>query len=104
MAPVPRTYAPPLKLRDPFYWCAHDAAWSLHNRTNAPNAAVAEEAGGHMDYGGLFVHTHAALLPPDKYFKDHPEYFALNAAGKSAAISFSVEPLTIPRLLCWIQP
>ncbi len=82
VAPVPRTYAPPLKLRDPFYWCAHDAAWSLHNRTNAPNAPVAEDAGGHMDYGGLFVHTHATLLPPEKYFKDHPEYFALNAAGQ----------------------
>jgi hypothetical protein len=82
VAPVPRQYAPPLALRDPFYWCAHDAAWSLHNRTNAPSAVVPEEAGGHVDYGGLFVHTAANLLPPDKYFKDHPEYFAMNAAGQ----------------------
>jgi hypothetical protein len=82
LAPVPRTYAPPLKLRDPFYWCAHDADWSLHNRTNAPNAPVPESAGGHVDYGGLFVHTAASLLPPDQYFNDHPEYFAVNPAGK----------------------
>jgi hypothetical protein len=54
----------------------------LRNRTNAPDAKVPEEFGGHVDYGGLFVHTAAALLPPDKYFKDHPEYFAQDAAGK----------------------
>ncbi|HEX3072089.1 MAG TPA: DUF4838 domain-containing protein, partial [Ignavibacteriales bacterium] len=26
---------------------------------------------------GLFVHTFQTLLPPEKYFKEHPEYFAL---------------------------
>ena len=26
---------------------------------------------------GMFVHTFQKLLPPDKYFKKHPEYFAL---------------------------
>lgn len=26
---------------------------------------------------GMFVHTFHFLLPPDKYFKEHPEYFAL---------------------------
>jgi hypothetical protein len=25
---------------------------------------------------GMFVHTFHALMPPEKYFKDHPEYFA----------------------------
>src|SRR5439155_3076265 len=29
-----------------------------------------------------FVPTHAQLLPPDKYFKEHPQYFALDAHGK----------------------
>jgi hypothetical protein len=38
-----------------------------------PDATVLEESGGQVDYGGLPVHTHA-LLPPDQYFKDHPEY------------------------------
>lgn len=26
---------------------------------------------------GMFVHTFQTLLPPEKYFKEHPEYFAL---------------------------
>jgi hypothetical protein len=81
IAAVPRTFTPKLKMRDPHYHAAFDAEWSLRNRTNAPNAVVPEEAGGRIDYGGLYVHTHAALLPADRYFKDHPEYFAQNVKG-----------------------
>ncbi len=29
------------------------------------------------DNWGLFVHTFFSLMPPDKYFKTHPEYYAL---------------------------
>ena len=79
---VPRSYRPSLRMRDPFYAASFDPVWSLRNRTNAPRAAVAEEHGGHLDYGGLDVHTHATLLPADKHFKDHPEYFAQDASGK----------------------
>jgi len=79
---VSRTYVPQLRLRDPYYYVAFDPTWSLHNRTNAPDAKVPEEFGGRVDYGGLFVHTAATLLPPPKYFKDHPEYFMLDKTGK----------------------
>jgi hypothetical protein len=85
LAVVPRTYAPKLILRDPFYFASFNPVWSLRNRTNAPDAAVPEEHGGHVDYGGLFVHTHATLLPPDRYAHDHPDYFFLNADGKRSA-------------------
>lgn len=81
IAPVERRIIPQLRIRDPFYACAFDAEWSLRNRTNAPNAAVPEEYGGHMDYDGMFVHTAAQLVPPDKYFKTHPEYFAMQEDG-----------------------
>lgn len=30
----------------------------------------------HEDFG-LFVHTFQTLVPPEKYFQDHPEYFSL---------------------------
>ncbi len=75
--PVPRSFVPPLRLRDPFYADAWDSDWSLRNRTNAPNARVREEWGGYVDYDGLFVHTYFALVPPDKYFKDHPDYYSM---------------------------
>jgi hypothetical protein len=82
IAPVARRYIPQLKIRDPFYACAFDAVWSLRNRANAPSAAVPEEQGGRVDYDGMFVHTALKILPPDKYFKEHPEYFAQQADGK----------------------
>jgi hypothetical protein len=81
IAPVARRYIPQLKIRDPFYASAFDPAWSLRNRANAPNAAVPEEQGGHMDYAGMFVHTAAQIVPPDNYFKEHPDYFAQAADG-----------------------
>ena len=83
--PVPRVYIPRLRLRDPYYKVAFDGVWSLRNRTNAPGARVPEEWGGHIDYDGLFVHTFHRLLPPSKYFEEHPEYFMLDKNGKRIA-------------------
>ena len=85
IAPVARRYRPQLKIRDPFYASAFDPVWSLRNRSNAPNAPVPEGQGGHMDYGGMFVHTAAQMVPPDKYFKEHPDYFAQQADGTRTA-------------------
>ncbi|MFZ5981289.1 MAG: DUF4838 domain-containing protein [Candidatus Zixiibacteriota bacterium] len=31
-----------------------------------------------LDDWGLFVHTFKTLVPPEKYFEDHPEYFSEN--------------------------
>lgn len=84
-APVPRSFVPRLFLRDPFYYDAFDATWSLRNRTNAPGAGVPEEWGGHVDYDGLFVHTFNTLVPPAQYFEQHPEYFMLGKSGKRSA-------------------
>jgi len=81
---VARHYTPQLRLRDPYYKVAFDSEWSLWNRTNAPNANVPEAQGGHVDYGGMFVHTSASLVPPAIHFATHPEYFFLTAAGQRA--------------------
>ena len=36
----------------------------------------------YKDNWGLFVHTSRVLVPPDKYFKDHPEYFSKVPSGR----------------------
>ena len=90
--PVPRTYVPPLTIRDPFYKDAFDGTWSLRNRTNAPSASIPEEWGGHTNYA-LFVHTYNTLVPPGQYFEENPDLFMQNADGKR-----------IPRQLCHTNP
>lgn len=89
--PVPRHFVPVLEIRDPFYWDAFDGTWSLRNRTNAPVASIAEEWGGNVDYA-LFVHTYNTLVPPERYFAEHPEYFS-ELAGKRQPVQ-----------LCLVQP
>lgn len=83
---VPRRYVPRLMIRDPYYACAFDPDWSMRNRTNCPEAKVPESCGGHMDYGGMFVHTAAQMLPPDKYLKDHPDWFGLQPDGSRSPV------------------
>ena len=72
---VPRSYKPVLDIRDPFYWDAFDPDWALRNRTNAPLVKVPEEWGGVTDYA-WFGHSFEWLVPPEKYFADHPEYYS----------------------------
>jgi hypothetical protein len=36
----------------------------------------------YRDQFGLFVHTFQLLVPPEKYFKTHPEYFELTNSGR----------------------
>lgn len=82
VAPVPRSFVPPLFIRDPYYFDAFDATWSLRNRTNSPEARVPREWGGHVDYDGLFVHTYNTLVPPGQYWEQHPEYFMQAPDGR----------------------
>jgi len=75
--PVPRSFVPVLRIRDPFYWDAFDGTWSLRNRTNAPNAGIPEKWGGHVNYAaGWFVHTFDRIISAKDYFDEHPEYFS----------------------------
>lgn len=75
--PVPRSFLPVLELRDPYYYDALNGIWALRNRVNAPHSGIPPEWGGHINYAnGYFVHTYNSLVPPDRYFKDHPEYFS----------------------------
>ncbi|MCL5103797.1 MAG: DUF4838 domain-containing protein, partial [Armatimonadetes bacterium] len=74
--PVPRHFIPVLEIRDPYYFEAFDKTWSLRNRANSSYDTVPAEWGGNFEYA-MFVHTFDAFLPREKYFKDHPEYYAL---------------------------
>jgi len=68
---------PVLEYREPFTFDCFDGDWCARNRVNSSHSRLDAKHGGKVRWGGGFVHTFANLVPPKKYFKDHPEYFSL---------------------------
>ena len=67
---------PAFEYREAWYKEAYDAEWAVHNRLNPSIVSPPDSmGGGYKIYP--FVHTFYQLVPPDKYFKNHPEYFSL---------------------------
>lgn len=74
---IDETKVPVLEYREPFVLDCFDGDWCARNRMNSSAASLEEKHGGKVRFGnGMFVHTFNTLLPPEKYFDEHPEYFA----------------------------
>jgi hypothetical protein len=69
LPPIDDTQVPALTFR---MQDIHDSAYSAWHKLDE-----------HDDWG-LFVHTFKTLIPPEKYFKDHPEYFSENGGVRVA--------------------
>jgi len=68
-------YVPPLEYRSPFWTDAFDGDWSARNKANGQAHRLEARHGGKHIYEG-FVHTFFPLIPPEKYFAEHPEWFS----------------------------
>lgn len=89
--PVDRVCKPALERRDPHYSDAFDVNWSIRNRTNGVRPEIPQAWGGYIRAVPSFVHTYALLLP-ESYFEQHPEWFSLLYGQR------------IPRQLCPMHP
>ena len=67
---------PAFEYRAPFWWAGFDPQWKTHNGANGESQPIPEALGGCIKYKG-FAHTFYALVPPDKYFGPHPEWYSL---------------------------
>jgi len=75
--PIDETRIPVLEYREPFVKDCFDGDWCARNRMNSSAASLEARHGGKVRFGrGMFVHTFNRLVPPDKYFDAHPEYFS----------------------------
>jgi len=99
---------PALEYREPFSWRAFDPDWCARNKCNGNRPNLDEAHGGQVKYY-MFVHTFNRIIPPDKYFDDHPEYFSL-VKGKRQRIrsqlcltSPEVVKLGIERVKGWMR-
>jgi hypothetical protein len=68
-------YVPVLEYREPYWFDAFDGDWAVRNKSNGNSPKLDEKRGGKHIYQG-FVHTFYPLIPPKKYFKEHPEWFS----------------------------
>jgi len=68
-------YVPALEYREPYWYDAFDADWAVRNKANGQRPALDAKRGGKHIYEG-FVHTFNRLIPPEEYFKGHPEWFS----------------------------
>jgi hypothetical protein len=67
---------PAFEYRESFWYPAFDADWSWRNGCNGQSSRLTPEKGGLISYKG-FVHTFYPLVPPEKHFAEHPEWFSL---------------------------
>ena len=75
---IDETRVPVLEYREPYTFDCFDGDWCARNRVNSAAGRLEARHGGKVRFGsGFFVHTFDRLVPPDKYFDAHPEYFSL---------------------------
>jgi fructan beta-fructosidase len=74
---------PAFEYRDPYWRCAFDADWSWRNFCNGQAPHLTAEQGGCVIYKN-FVHSFYTLVPPEKYFAAHPEWFSLVNGHRTA--------------------
>ncbi|MCL2775355.1 MAG: DUF4838 domain-containing protein [Oscillospiraceae bacterium] len=68
---------PPFEYREIFYReIIANPDFSARRRINGTHGTLSDKHGGKFVYAG-FVHTFYSIVPPDKYFAEHPEYFSL---------------------------
>ncbi|MFH1538617.1 MAG: DUF4838 domain-containing protein [bacterium] len=76
IGPLDVEQKPAFEYREPFFYHAFDPDWAARNRANGTRPPLTKKHGGKIQYSH-FVHTFYSLVPPDEYFDEHPEYFAL---------------------------
>lgn len=67
---------PAFEYREAYFRFAFDADFALKNKLNSNLAAIPVEKGGHVKWYNCH-HSFRDLLPPQIYFEEHPEYYAL---------------------------
>jgi len=72
---ISRKEKPCFEYREAYYKDAFDWRFAVRNKLNGASCLIPEEKGGHIEYAVAFVHSFNTLIPRDKYFEAHPEYF-----------------------------
>jgi len=72
---------PGIRVRNDFYHEAFEPTWAARNRVNGA-MNYRQQPGGLECYWA--VHTFYPLMPPEEFFKDHPDYYSLIDGKRTA--------------------
>ena len=75
LKPLHISYAPKLINRDAYYYDALDPVFATRLKYNGHFQEIPPEYGNHNRFA-YYVHSFYSLIPPGKYFNDHPEWFS----------------------------
>jgi hypothetical protein len=76
-----RSERPGVRVRNDFYHEAFEPIWAARNRVNGA-MGYRQQPGGLECYWA--VHTFYPLVPPEEFFKDHPDYYSLLDGKRTA--------------------
>lgn len=76
IAPLDEIRKPAFEYRETYFSEALDRDWAARNRINGASQRLDVTVGGKVQYYP-FVHSFEQLIPPSRYFKEHPEYYSL---------------------------
>jgi hypothetical protein len=96
VAALDEVHTPAFEYREPFFTEAFEKDWAARNRVNGASMQLDESTGGKVTYYP-FVHSFNQMIPPEKYFRQHPEWFSLIDGARRA--DHSQLCLTNPELL-----
>ena len=98
------SYVPPFSYREHFTSSVRkDPEFATIMRENGHHQKQTDEWGGHYTILG-FTHTFSQLLPPETYFKQHPEWYSDPANGNKPATAASKMPAAQVTQLCLSNP
>lgn len=97
-------YVPPFNYREHFTnEVRYHPEFATILRENGHYEQQTAEWGGHYTMLG-FVHTFSKLLPPEKYFKEHPEWYSDPTNGNKPCTASSKMPAAQNTQLCLSNP
>lgn len=74
---------PVFEYRAPFWFSGFEPVWKIHNCVNDSFSEIPKDLGGCIKYKG-HAHTFYPLVPPEKYFGEHPEWYSMIKGKRTA--------------------
>ncbi|MDO4587420.1 MAG: DUF4838 domain-containing protein [Planctomycetia bacterium] len=71
---IDQVFTPKLEYRESFYRDSFNGPFAVKMKCNGNSNNISEELGGHHQFC-FFVHSFHWLIPEEKYFLDHPDWF-----------------------------